>query len=59
VEEIMEKFGVALRKVDILRDVVERKIEVSISADFPRKTDVEELSRAIGSLPEMEKVEIE
>ena len=59
VEEIMEKSGVALRKVDIRRDVVERKIEVSIRADFPRKTDVEGLSRAIGSLPEMEKVEIE
>ncbi len=59
VEELMEKAGIGIKEVDIQRDVLDKKLQVSITATCPEKADVDLLSRAIGGFPEVEKVEIE
>ncbi len=59
IEEVLEKAGIGIREVDLQRDVVEKKLQVSITASCPEDADVEVLSRALGRLPEVEKVEID
>ena len=59
VEAVMEGAGVGIREVDIQRDLVEKKLQVSIVASCPEKADVDLLSRSIGAFPEIEKVEID
>ena len=58
-EGILERSGSAVRGLEIERDKVERKMQVSITASCPEDHDVEKLSRAFSSLPDVERVEIE
>ena len=59
VEEVMERAGIGIREVDIQRDVVEKRFQIAITASCPEKADVDVLSRAIGALSDIEKVEID
>jgi putative Mg2+ transporter-C (MgtC) family protein len=59
VEEAMEKSGISIKEVDIQRDLVEKKLQVTIVASCPENADVDVLSRAISAFTEVEKVEIE
>jgi putative Mg2+ transporter-C (MgtC) family protein len=59
VEGVMERAGIAIRELDIQRDVVDRKVQIAITAVCPGNADVDALSRSIGAFPEVEKVEIE
>ncbi len=45
--------------MDIQRDLVEKKLQVAIIAACREKADVDVLSRAVGALGEVEKVEID
>ncbi len=59
VEKIMERHGLGIREVDIQRDLVEKRLQVIVLATCEEKADVDELSRNIGEIGEVEKVEIE
>ncbi len=59
VETVMERSGISIREVDIQRDLVEKKLQLTIVARCPEKADVDLLSRAIGEVQEVDKVEIE
>jgi putative Mg2+ transporter-C (MgtC) family protein len=58
-EEIMEKASMGISEVDIQRDLVEKKLQVSIIASCPEHVDVDRLSRAFSALSGVEKVEID
>jgi len=58
-EDILQKSGVMVQEVDIRRDLVEKRIQVTVTAVCPANVDVDHLSLAMGKLPEVEKVEIE
>lgn len=58
-EAILQKSNVAVREVDIQRDLVEKKLTVSITASCPEDTNVDQLSRSFSTLSEVEKVEID
>jgi putative Mg2+ transporter-C (MgtC) family protein len=59
VEDLMEKAGVSIKELDIQRDIVEKRLQVAIIAACRDSADVDLLSRAIGGLGEVEKVEID
>jgi putative Mg2+ transporter-C (MgtC) family protein len=59
VEEAMERAGLAIKEVDIQRDLIDKTLQVTIMASCPEKADVEVLSRAITAFTEVEKVEID
>ncbi len=58
-EGILQKSGSTVREIDIQRNIVEKKMSVSITASCPEDHDVDKLSRAFGELPDVEKVEID
>ena len=58
-EDILQKSGSAVREVDIERNIVDKKMQVSITASCPEDHDVDKLSRAFGGLPDVERVEID
>ncbi len=58
-EDILHKAGSEVRELDIQRNVVEKKMQVSITASCPADTDVDRLSRSLGALQEVERVEID
>jgi putative Mg2+ transporter-C (MgtC) family protein len=58
-EDILQKSGVAVREVDIQRDLVQKKLTVSITASCPEDANVDQLSRAFNTVPEVERVEID
>jgi len=58
-EELMAKAAIRIREVDIQRDLVEKKLQVSITASCPENADVDALSRVFSTLSEVEKVEID
>lgn len=59
VETVMERAAISIKEVDIQRDLVEKKLHVTILATCEAKVDVDALSRDISAFPEVEKVEIE
>lgn len=59
VEEAMEKASVAIKEVDIQRDLVAKKVLLSITASCPEKIDVDAVSRSISAVAGVEKVEID
>lgn len=58
IEALVERAGAAIKEVDIQRDVVEGKIQVTLLTSCQDKADVDALSRAVGAISEVEKVEI-
>ena len=58
-EEIMKISGIAIREVDLQRDLVEKKLQVSITAVCSETVDMDQLSRAFSAVPDVEKVEID
>lgn len=58
-ERIMEQAGIGIREVDLQRDLVEKKLQVSITAVCPEDADIDKLSREFSALPDVEKVEID
>jgi len=58
-EDILHKSGSSVREVDIERNMVDKKMQVSITASCPEDHDVDRLSRAFSSLPDVERVEID
>jgi putative Mg2+ transporter-C (MgtC) family protein len=58
-EGILQRSGSTVREIDIQRNIVEKKMSVSITASCPEDHDVDKLSRAFGELPDVEKVEID
>src|SRR5262245_1428103 len=59
IEEIMVQAGVGIREVDLQRDLVEKKLQVSITAICAEDVDMDKLSRKMSALPDVEKVEID
>ena len=59
IEEIMARSGIGVREVDLQRDLVEKKLQVSITALCAEDSDMDKLSRAFSALPDVEKVEID
>lgn len=58
-EGILQKSGSAIREVDIQRNILEKKMQVTITASCPEDHDVDKMSRAFSDLPEVERVEID
>lgn len=59
IESLVQQAGAVIKEVDIQRDVLEGKIQVTFLAGGAGKADVDALSRTIGTIPEVEKVEID
>lgn len=58
-EAILLKAGASVRDVDIQRDLVEKKLQVTVTASCPEGANVDRLSREFSTLAEVEKVEID
>jgi putative Mg2+ transporter-C (MgtC) family protein len=58
-EDILQKSGSTVREVNIERNIVDRKMQVAITASCPEDQDVDKLSRSFGALPNVERVEID
>lgn len=58
-ESILMKAGSAVREVDIERNIVEKKMQVTLLASCPEGQDMDRLSRSFSELPEVERVEID
>jgi putative Mg2+ transporter-C (MgtC) family protein len=58
-ETVMARSGIGVREVDLQRDLVEKKLQVSITATCPETADIDKLSRDLSALPDVEKVEID
>ncbi len=58
-ERVMHQAGIGIKEVDLQRDLVEKKLQVSITAVCSEKADIDKLSRAFSALPDVEKVEID
>jgi putative Mg2+ transporter-C (MgtC) family protein len=58
-EGIMMQAGIVVREVDLQRDLVEKKLQVSITAVCAEDTDMDGLSRAFSAIADVEKVEID
>ena len=58
-EEILRKFGMEIRELDLQRDLIEKKLQVAITTICPADANMDKLSRAFSELPEVEKVEID
>ena len=58
-EEILRQSGIGIQEVDLQRDLVEKKLQVSITATCPEQVDMDKLSRAFSAIPDVEKVEID
>lgn len=58
-EEIMKRAGIGVREVDLQRDLVDKKLQVSITATCSQEVDMDRLSREFSALPDVEKVEID
>ncbi|HXX95174.1 MAG TPA: MgtC/SapB family protein [Planctomycetota bacterium] len=58
IEAVMEQAGLGIKEVDIQRDLVEHKLQITLTATCPRTADVEALSHSLGRFSEVEKVEI-
>lgn len=59
VEAVMERAGAGVKEVDLQRDLVEKKLQISIIATCRDRTDVDALSREISAIGDVEKVEID
>jgi putative Mg2+ transporter-C (MgtC) family protein len=59
VEHVLGRFGLNIREVDIQRDRVEKKLQITILATCEENTDVDALTRQVTEIPDVEKVEIE
>lgn len=59
VEEMMQRHVVQIQELDLQRDLLEKKLQVSVLASCPGHVGVDQLSRDLSSLPDVEKVEIE
>src|SRR6185503_15793424 len=57
-EEIVTRAGIGIQEVDLQRDLIEKKLHVSITATCTEHVDMDKMSRAFSALPEVEKVEI-
>jgi putative Mg2+ transporter-C (MgtC) family protein len=58
-EEILRTASIGIQEVDLQRDLVEKKLQVSITATCPEHVDMDKLSRAFSAIPDVEKVEID
>src|SRR6185436_12918338 len=58
-EAIMVDAGIGVREVDLQRDLMEKKLQVSFPAACAGATDMDRLSRAFSALRDVEKVEID
>ena len=58
-EEILRRHAVDIQELDLQRDLVEKKLQVSVMASCPGHAGVDQLSQALGTLPDVEKVEID
>lgn len=58
-EAILGKSGIAVREIDLQRDILEKRLQVTITAHCPEDANVDRLSRAFSEVPEVEKVEID
>ncbi len=59
VEAVLVRAGALIKEVDLQRDLVEKKLQVSITAALRDRTDVDTLSREISAIGDVEKVEID
>ena len=57
--ERLNEAGIGIQEVDLQRDLVEKKLQVSITATCPEHVDMDKLSRAFSAIPDVEKVEID
>jgi putative Mg2+ transporter-C (MgtC) family protein len=58
-EEVLRQAGITLQEIDLQRDLVEKKLQVSITATCPEQVDMDRLSRSFSAIPDVEKVEID
>ncbi|HLY75501.1 MAG TPA: MgtC/SapB family protein [Planctomycetota bacterium] len=58
-EDTLRKSGCTVRELDIERNIVDKKMQVSITASCPEDHDVDKLSRSFGALSDVERVEID
>ncbi len=58
-EDILQKSGIAVQEIDLQRDLVAKRLQVTITAHCREDANVDVLSRSFSSVPEVEKVDIE
>ncbi len=59
VEGFLERRGLGIREVEIQRDVMGKKLQITLLATCEVKADIDALSREISDIGEVEKVDIE
>jgi putative Mg2+ transporter-C (MgtC) family protein len=58
-EAILHQMNIGIQEIDIQRDLVEKKLQVAITAVCPEQLDMDKLSQSVSALPEVEKVDID
>src|SRR6185503_4158007 len=58
-EGILRQANIGIQELDLQRDLVEKKLQVSITAACPEQVDMDQLSRSFSAIPDVEKVEID
>ena len=58
-ENVLERFGLGIAEVDIQRDLVEKRLQITILATCAQTADIDAISRGIGQIGGIERVEIE
>jgi putative Mg2+ transporter-C (MgtC) family protein len=58
-EEVLRAEGIGIEEVDLQRDLLQKKLQVSITATCSERVDIDKLSREFSALPDVEKVEID
>ncbi len=58
-EAILRRENIGIQELDLQRDLVEKKLQVSITAVCPEQLDMDQLSRSMSALQEVEKVDID
>lgn len=58
-ESVLERFGLKIKEVDIHRDLVEKRLQITLLVTCEYKADVDAISRGIGQISGIERVEIE
>lgn len=58
-EKVLEGYGLGIKEVDIQRDVMEKRLQITLLATCEQTADVDAISRGIGGIEGVERVEIE
>jgi hypothetical protein len=59
IEEVLKANGVEVREVGLEKDIKAKKQMVEITAATPENCNIEHISRELGAIPEIDKIDID